>query len=168
MPRFIDDKGRLLGMVNVFDLAVLLIIILAVGGLAYYRVGPGRHSVPRGQTGPIEVTLLVSNVRMPTVDAICVGDEVLESKSNLPLGEIVAKDVKPAEIVIQGQDGRFYETTSQTRKDVWLKVRGQGTVSPNAITLGPSEIRIGTPINIKTRLYAVETRVMGIDISGVR
>jgi hypothetical protein len=168
MGKLIDDKGRLFGFINVVDLAIIIILTVLAGGLVYYRTGAGRRFLPKSQGGVVEATLVVSNVRTATVDAIQVGDMVMESKSNLPLGEIIWKEVKPAEIVAQGEDGRFYETTSQTRKDVWLKLSGQGAVSPNAITLGSSEIRIGTPINIKTRLYAVETRVMAIDVSKVR
>lgn len=159
-----DEKGRLFGVINIIDLMVLVIILVAAGGVYYVRFWPGRAASTRGEPRTIEAVVLVQNVRMATVNVIKVGDKVRESKTNTFLAEVVAIDVKPSEVFVQEPDGRFVESTSTTKKDIYITLRGPGTVSENAIVLNGQEIRIGTRIAIKTNLYAVETTAMGITL----
>jgi hypothetical protein len=158
--RLFDEKARLFGVINIIDFLVVVLVLVAAGG--FYQMRYGGLGAAKPQTKAVEAVFLVQNVRMATVDVIKIGDQVRDSRTNNYLGEVVAIDVRPAEILSLQPDGRFVETTSPSRKDIYVTIRGPGTVSPNIIMLGSNEIRIGTRINLKTNLWAVETTVMAI------
>ncbi|NPV69671.1 MAG: DUF4330 domain-containing protein [Firmicutes bacterium] len=161
---FIDSKGRIFGKVNIIDLLVVVLIVTAAYGFWHTHVGSKQLAALRGKTGPVEVTFLVANVRPATVNAIKSGDRVNDSKTNTYLGEVTAVRAEPAEIAVTGPDGRIYESTSQIRKDVWVTIVGPGRVSPNVITLGSTEVRIGAQIALKSNIFAVQSTVMAIKL----
>ncbi|MGE5484557.1 MAG: DUF4330 domain-containing protein [Ignavibacteriales bacterium] len=162
--RLIDSRGRILGKVNIIDLLIVVMVLTALYGFWHARSASTGLAALRGGTREIEATFVVSNVRPATSSVIKVGDKVNDSKTNTYLGEVTAVRVEPAEIAVTGPDGRIYESRSATRQDVWVTIRGQGRVSPNAITLGSNEIRIGTQISLKTNIYAVQSTVMEINV----
>jgi len=162
--RLIDSRGRIFGTINVIDLLIIVMVLTAAYGFWHARSGAAGLAALRGETRQIEATFVVSNVRPATSSVIKVGDKVNDSKTNTYLGQVTAVRVEPAEIAVTGPDGRVYESTSKTRQDVWVTLRGSGRVSPNAITLGSNEIRIGTQISLKTNMYAVQSTVMAIEV----
>ena len=159
--RFFDEKGRVFGLINIIDLLVILVILVAAGGVYYVRFS-GLTPSSRVEEKTIEAVFLVNNVRMATVNVIKPGDKVRESKSNTFIGEVVGKDVQPTTVTVVQPDGTISETSSTSRKDVYVKVRGTGSVSENAIMMGSQEMRIGVRVQLKTNMWAVETTVMEI------
>jgi hypothetical protein len=158
--RLVDQRGRLFGLINLVDLGVI-VLILALAGAGAYKVlairrGPVR--VPRD----IDFTMLVQEVRQATVDVVHEGDFVWDYDSSLPFGTIKAIQVLPATKHASTSDGRWVLTELPERYDLVLTVRAQALVSDAAIVVGRMEIRIGTKVTIKTRNYAIETRVTGI------
>ncbi len=164
MGRILDQRGRLLGRINIIDLLLIVIIAAGVLAVAQHRLGWGDQAAALKRQ-PIEVVLVVEAVREPTVNVIQPGDEVLDSRTNTYLGTVTNVEVEPASIVYQGSDGRFYETTSPSRMDIWVTVRGPAAVSANLIELGHTEIRIGVQVPLKTYIYAVSARVMYVNLS---
>jgi len=161
--RLFDEKGRVLGLINIIDLLVIMVILVAAGGVYYVRFS-GLTPSSRVEQKTIEAVFLVNNVRSATVDVIKSGDKVRESKSNTFIGEVIGKDVQPTTVTVVQPDGTISESSSATRKDVYVKVRGTGSVSENAITMGSQEMRIGAKVSLKTNIWAVETTVMEIVI----
>lgn len=158
-----DGKGRLGGRINVIDLVVLVAVLVVAARVAYVRLAPAGVKSYQEKEHPVEVLMVVEAVRDATAGAIKVGDRVRETKSNNLVGEVLRVEVKPAEVITQGPDGRYYEGPSGSRKDVWVLIRGPGRVSENVILLGSQEIRVGTKLGLKTNLYAVTATVMKID-----
>lgn len=159
--RLFDQKGRVFGLINIIDLLVVLVILIAAGGVYYVRFS-GLSPSRRVEEKTIEAVFLVNNVRSATVDVIKAGDKVRESKSNTFLGEVIGKEVQPTTVTVVQPDGTISESSSATRKDVYVKVRGVGSVSENAIVMGSQEMRIGARVQLKTNMWAVETTVMEI------
>lgn len=146
--RWIDDHGRVFGKVNLVDLAVLLAIAaLAVrfGYGAVLRRVEASTAVPQ----VMEATFLVSEVRQPTIEMLKPGVKLYDSKSNAYLGEIVAVRAEPSTLV--GPGGEF---KSATRSDLFVTVTGSGRVTPNGVTLGGLELKVGRSLSLKTALWA--------------
>jgi hypothetical protein len=159
----LDKKGRLFGIINIIDFLVLAVLLAAVGGVYYFKFAPAQRATSGAENRAIEIEVLVPGVRMATVDVIRVGDQVRDSRTNIILGQITAIRVQAAEVITQMPDGKVVEGTSPSRKDMYVTVKGGGTVSENAITLGGTEIRIGSQLALKTNMYAVTTTVMLIN-----
>ena len=64
MSRFLDERGRIFGKVNVVDILVLLVIIAVVVFAVVRFTGASSETVP------LKVTYTVEEVRQATVDAI--------------------------------------------------------------------------------------------------
>ena len=64
MSRFLDDRGRLFGKVNIVDLIVLLVIIAVVVFAVVRMTGSSSKTVP------VRVTYVVEAVRQATVSAL--------------------------------------------------------------------------------------------------
>ncbi|NLG86481.1 MAG: DUF4330 domain-containing protein [Firmicutes bacterium] len=160
--RLIDEKGRLFGLVNIIDLAVLVLIIAVAA-----RVGLKSKllkAVNPSTLQPVEVVLLVEDVRSATADAIAEGDTVLNTKSNAVLGELIKKEVVPAVKEIETADGRLVKAESPFRKDVYITVRGQGQVTGNVIILGGYEMRVGANAQVKGLKFAVNSTVFSVKV----
>ncbi|MGI6130016.1 MAG: DUF4330 domain-containing protein [bacterium] len=161
--QIIDDKGRLFGLVNVIDLAVLLIIVAVAA-----RVGLRSKvlsAVNPSTLKEVEVVFLVEDVRSATADAMAEGDTVLNTKSNATLGQLVKKEVVPAAKEVETSDGRLVQAESPFRKDVYITVRGQGQVTGNVIILGGYEMRVGATTQIKGLKFAVISTVYSVKVA---
>lgn len=158
--RLIDDNGRVLGIINIIDLLVILLIL----GVAGRYVAKSQIKPAGVQTKNIQITLLVKDVREATSGVIKVGDIVRETKTNLVLGKVTNVEVKPADTLVNTADGRVVNYPNPILKDVYVTLVGTGTAGENAVVVGNSEVRIGTQLSVKTNIYAVITTVMGIKV----
>ncbi|WP_213951311.1 DUF4330 domain-containing protein [Tepidanaerobacter syntrophicus] len=155
----IDNKGRIFGLINIIDLLVILVILAVVA-----RFGTKIHQSSVGsQAKDIETVLYVKEVKDATADVIKVGDTVKETKTNGVLGKVTNVEVKPSETLVETADGRIVVYPNPVLKDVYITVKGTGSVNENAIVLGSNEIRIGTSLQIKTNIYSVTSTVMEIN-----
>ncbi|HHY93319.1 MAG TPA: DUF4330 domain-containing protein [Firmicutes bacterium] len=162
MP-WLDERGRLFGRVNIIDLAVLLLVLLVGArlGLKSRLLQAVNPSTAR----PVEVVLVVEDVRQATADAMQEGENVLNSKSNAVLGKLVKKDVRPALKEVETADGRLAQAESPFKKDVYLTIRGEGQVTPNVILLGGAELRVGASLAVKGLKFSVNSTVLGVKVA---
>ena len=163
--RIVDEKGRLFGRLNLIDLLVVLLVLGVGGRYAYTHLVSREPLVTREKERTIEVTTLLSAVREASIQALPVGSRLYETKSGAYLGEVVRTEAKPADIVFIGNDGRTYETTSNSRKDFFVTIRGRGRVSENTVMLGGIELRVGTTLPIKSNIYSGVSVVYAINLN---
>jgi len=149
----VDEKGRLFGKVNLLDLVVVLAILAVVGRFGY-RNYMGKQVAPAGEDKQIEVTMKFAAIQQPTIDFVPVGTQIYDSKSGGYLGKVVAVRSQPAIVFLLSEDGRMYETPSKERLDFYMVVAGRGRVSPNGVTLGDFEMKIGRTNYVKSPLWA--------------
>lgn len=159
--KMIDQKGKLFGIINLFDLLVLLLLVALIVGVGYkYIIVNPTVALNESE---LEVTLWVEDVRQVTVDVINVGDLVREYDSNLFFGEIIKKEVTPHYEPAETADGRIVNAQVEGKYDVYMKLKCKGIVSDNAISIASKEIKIGGTIITNHQLYAVSTKVVKIN-----
>lgn len=160
--KLVDEKGKFLGLINLFDLLVVLLITALIGGVGYkYMVGNQNIALNESE---IEVTLWVEDVKDVTVDVINEGDMIREYDSNLFFGEVISKEVTPHYEEVETAEGEVVNAPVEGKYDVYITLKSRGIVSDNAITIASKEVRIGGKIVTKHQLYAVATRVVKIDV----
>lgn len=160
--RLIDDKGRLLGLINIVDLAVILLLAAVATRLGLKsRL---LRAVNPSSLKTVEVVLLVEDVRPATADALAEGDTIFNTKSNAVLGKLVQKEVVPALKEVETADGQLVLAEAPYRKDVYITVRGQGQVTENVIILGGYEMRVGANAQVKGQKSAVNSIVFGVKV----
>ncbi|MDB4894517.1 MAG: hypothetical protein JWN15_779 [Firmicutes bacterium] len=158
----IDEKGRLFGKVNLLDLVVVIAVVAVAARFGYQKVA-AKAVTTNNQDTTVEVTALLSPVRQFTIDALPQGTDVYDSKSNAYLGKIVATKKTPAIVTNVGPDGNLWQSESKTSFDYYVTVRGPGHSSPNAVTMGGIEVKIGRDIDFKTKLWA--NPVVTVDVN---
>lgn len=133
----IDNKGRLFGKVNLLDLAVVLVVLAVAVRFGYQYVNP-TSVLPEGEDKIIEVTMLLPQVRQPTVDQMKVGATVVESKTANVMGKIV--DVKTQPAKVSGPAGEY---ESKYTVDALVTIRGNGRITKSVTMLNGLEMWIG-------------------------
>lgn len=160
--KVVDDNGKFLGLINLFDLLVVVLVVALIGGVGYKYIFANQNIALN--ESDIELTLWVEDVRDVTVDAINEGDMIREYDSNLFLGELLSKEVTPHFVEVETADGRVVNSPVKGKYDVYLTLKSRGIVTDNAITVASKEMKIGGTIVTNHQLYAVSTKVVKIDV----
>lgn len=160
--RIIDEKGRLFGLINIIDLMALL--LLAVALLVGIGKVMGREVRHEPGAATVHLEFLVSDVRQQTVDVIQVGDMIKDSTGNQAFGIIKGKKVLPYREPAPTSNGSFVLADVPGRFEILLDLECSGHDLEDALRVASHEIRIGTSLVIYTKKYAVEGKVMKIEI----
>lgn len=148
-----DEKGRLFGKVNIIDLlTVIIVVALAAATVVKFRTSDEYMS----KDTTIEYTLLVENVRKPTVEAISKKkDGLADYDTKKEIGDIVDIETLQAKELELLNDGKYKEVEFKDKYDVLLTVRTKGTeTEDNYYTLSGRKLVVGSSINIYNE-YAV-------------
>ncbi len=160
--KLIDEKGSFLGLINLFDLLVVVLVVALIGGVGYKYIFANQNIALN--ESDIEVTLWVEDVKDVTVENINEGDMIREYDSNLLFGEVISKEVTPHYAEVETADGRVVNAPVEGKYDIYMTLKSRGIVSDNAITIASKEVRIGGTIITKHQLYAVSTKAVKIDV----
>jgi hypothetical protein len=137
MSRFIDERGRIFGKVNVVDILVLLVIV-AVVVFAVVRLSGGGTD-----TRPLKVTFIAKELRNEEADSVLKwvkpGDNLVD-ESGTVLGKVQS-------VVAEATLVEYFTSTdipqqfpSTILKDVKIVVRGQGSVSGHSARIGGTSV----------------------------
>ncbi|HHV59790.1 MAG TPA: DUF4330 domain-containing protein [Clostridiaceae bacterium] len=143
----LDKKGRLFGLINILDLAIVLIIVaLLAGGLYIYKSHRAETQLP---TTPIEIDIELV-LDKDTVDAIEVGQPVIDNQKGANLGVIYDKKVTEQKGVFgDATKGEFVENVIPGQYNVIISLKTDAVVEPDRITVYGLEINIGRPVYFK-------------------
>lgn len=119
-----DEKGRLFGKINLVDLGIILLIILAFCAVGAKLVK--ERTVDR-ETVVIDYTLSVKGVRQQSVDAISMETkDITDAEKDEPLGDIINIEKRPAEELIALEDGTFKWGEYRDKYDLYITVEAKG------------------------------------------
>lgn len=161
--KIINEKGKLFGLINIIDLALLLIIAaLAVGGVLYMR-----------REGPVEtvdkqdylVTILCEDFSQDVADAIIPGDRLYFGNSFTNL-EIMEVDPQPAKMDVFMPDGTIVVAEHPELKDIYVKIKIIGDpVDPNdpMVYFGTIHATVGKPVTLKTTSVEIQAVITNIE-----
>lgn len=155
MSRFLDERGRFFGKVNVVDLVVLLVII-AVVVFAVVRTAGGSST-----TVPVKITYTVEEVRGATVDALEAGGTVRDDGGTV-LGEVVRVSVRPTLEEYMTPAGELKAFESPVFSDVDIVVVGEGRLSASTVRIGSVPMRVGKKVTLVGPGFEVQTVIMDV------
>jgi len=162
MGRFLDERGRIFGKVNVVDILVLLVIIAVVVFAVVRFTGASSEAVP------LKVTYTVEGVRQATVDAIQNTVQVngtVRDEGGTVLGKVDHIDVRPTEEEYMTPQGRLEAFDSPIFNDVDIVVRGEGSESGSTLRIGSVPMRVGRKITLMGTGFEVQSVIMKV-VSG--
>ena len=153
----IDEKGRLFGKINIVDLLVILVIVIAAAVLGVKFLKPGGGSaIGGGSTGThVEYTVLVENVQPEVYESVKAfvdaGDATLMASGELLDGQVTYVTAVPHEDTgsVDTTEGTVELPAGKDLLDLTFTV--ECNVS-NTITteIGTQEVRVGKNHIVKT------------------
>jgi len=155
MSRFLDERGRFFGKVNVVDVVVLLVIV-AVVVFAVVRT-TGGSSTPV----PVKVTYTVEGVREATVNALEAQGTVRDEGGTV-LGEVVGVSARPTLVESMTPSGELKAFESPVFNDVDIVVLGEGRVSGSTVRIGSVPMRVGKKVTLIGPGFEVQTVIMDV------
>ena len=156
----IDDKGRLFGLINIIDLAVVLIVIVLVAGYFWTKRETGPVQV---QTAAVKV--LCPYVRPEVAEQLQVGDQLMARGQLQPvyvteLTVVTARDTGTA------ADGELVLQQHPFRQDMYITLEGPISYTGAEIYMAGQQIRAGLDKYImKTQIFEAQGEILGIEIT---
>lgn len=130
----IDNKGKLFGKINIVDIAVILIVILAIA-VTYFKFNVSEHSDVTEYKGKVTYTIQARNLRNFTVDAVDIGEKLYDNSSEKFAGIIVDKKVTQAYEYLTRADGTIVKAELPERYNLELTVESSGLVKDGMIAI---------------------------------
>ncbi len=148
--KIINEKGKLFGIINIIDLALLLIIAaLAAGALLYLRREGPVETLP---TKDFYVTVKCEDYTQEVADGIKVGDKLYYGNAYTNL-EITDVTVEPAKVDVFLPDGTVTVAPHPELKDIIVTVKiHDDPIDPKdpMIYFGSLHATVGKQVLLKT------------------
>lgn len=159
MSRFLDERGRIFGKVNIVDLLVLLVIAAVVVFAVMRTTGDS------SQTIPVRVTYTVTEVRQATVDALTQAVQqktVVRDDGGTKLGEVVEVVPSPTLKEEFTPDGTLEAFPSPVYSDVAIVVLGEGSIANSTVRIGSVPLGVGKKVTLIGTGFEVQTVIMKV------
>ena len=148
--KVIDEKGRVFGKVNIFDLFVLLALILFVGAIGYKMSNDRKQS--QGIISGKTYVVTVKCAAMPDTfaEALSKDDRIFYDNIGFTNAKIVKAEEKPAVITVQTSDGQLVEAVDPNLKDVYVELEVYDNPNDDDIKVGRYAVAVGGKLSVKT------------------
>lgn len=160
--KIINEKGKLFGLINIFDLLIILLVV-AVGTFGYLKMSKKESPVALNEQ-EISVTMYVKEVRIETVEAIKKSSTAKEFETGLPFGTIEGVRVEPHLQYVTTADGRVVKAEVEGKYDVYMTLKSKAIVGPQQITLATKHLGIGRTFTLTGKYYGVNGAVIDVDL----
>lgn len=164
----IDAEGRLFGRINLLDLGIVLVLVLAILGFGLARAGrAGINAKVKGQT-PVEVDLFIRGSIQDPDSLIKKGDKTFITLRNVPYSAVSVVNVshRRKTISVPAPDGKSVtalpDPSEPFGKDIVVTIREQGMVTDDGVVFGDSKIKVGTPIEIEGFKYRLKGSIVDV------
>lgn len=125
--KLIDKNGKIFGKINLVDLGIVLLLVLAVAAVGFKIM---KERLIERETAVIQYTLYVEGVRQQSVDAInMVYDDITDAENDDPLGKIIDVRQEPAAKIVQKADGEYTKAYYPDKFDLYVTLETKGVVS---------------------------------------
>ncbi|MCX7845419.1 MAG: DUF4330 domain-containing protein [Dictyoglomaceae bacterium] len=140
--------------VNIFDLFVVLVIILAILGIFLVRSGKTPLTQMKGEEREIEVDFIIRNLPLVDHNFIVPGEKAFIRIKNQPFAWVKVKDIKIYEkkiIIPDFKDGfrAIDDINNPFNVDCLVTFTARGYVTSDSIVLG-TKIKVGMSITIES------------------
>lgn len=165
--KFIDDKGKLLGIINYIDLAIFLVIISLVVGFMFLRNNDGidneyENLIEEEKEQDITIEYFVKGVKDISVESVEVGDLFKNANTGKVLGKVINKKVEQATMTTTDEKGNVIESEIPDRYNITLTIESSGTVSDEAIKANGEVIYIGQSTPMQSKMIRFLAVIYGI------
>lgn len=158
----LDEKGRLFGKISIIDIGVLLLIVALLGGV-YYKFFMVDKDNNAAKFDTIEYKVLVKEVRQQSVDAIEIGADIYDVKTDTPMGKIISKEALPATDQLTKADGTVVIAEKPGKFNVLVTIQVPGIETKYGFRAnGRMDINREFQQVMDTQMIILETKVVDV------
>lgn len=159
--KLIDKKGKIFGLINIIDLATVLVLgLLIFGGVKRLKSQP----LLVDEVTEAFIIYQVEDVRMATVENIVKGDPLYHYDKGGYIGEIEEVEYKPYTEPLES-NGEWISSPIPEKYVVNIKVKSDVKNNPDVILVGGEQTRVGTQYRMKNKRIAFFGTAMDIEVS---
>lgn len=165
MNRFVTKQGKVFGKINLLDLIIVLIVLIAlIGGLYKMTFVDKTIYIPEYKEGYVTVKLL--NLSDRKVAAIKAGD-VLSVPNVQKLGEVVEINVAPRTDNVNSVDGTVYTIDNPLYSDVTVKLKTDELMTRNDYTYVGKNYKLlkGQSLDVTNGILPCKATIVSIEIA---
>lgn len=155
--KVIDEKGRIFGKINIFDLFVLLALLIAIFAVGYKVINDRIKASGTAPTTTYIVTVKSYAMSPSYTQALKRDDRIYYDNFGFVNAKIVGVSEESAMITVQTADGKLIETQSPNLVDVTVEIEVADSHDTPDIRVGRYAVAVGGKLTVKT-IYA-----MGLD-----
>lgn len=154
--KWIDEKGRLWGRINLIDLALIIIVIAALAFAGMKFLSKGDIPIIAAEKQTVTFTLFTNSVFNFVKEQMKEGDVIRLQTNNAVLGTVERLDVRAGYGLIATDDGRWVEADIPNKYSIDIVIKGEATKSGEALSVGGMQLLVGTEITVKGPKYTVK------------
>lgn len=157
--RILDEKGRIFGLINLIDAAIVTVLLLIVGGVTYKLL------LPKTYTPPTRVEFIVRVPAVPPESAqmVKVGDRMVAGANYVPV-TVKRVKIEPALSTETDAAGRKVIARDPYFKDLIVTLEGSLPITTAQIKLGNQEIRAGRDYFLKSLTYEFKGTIIKVTL----
>lgn len=138
----IDEKGKLFGKVNIIDLTIVLVIVVAFAG-AYYKFSKANVG-PMVKQDNVIIKFIAEEASDYAADAVKDGDVATDDKQNLVLGKVVGKpEIGEALTAGVNSEGEYVQSSMPGKVSAIVTVEGKGVMTKNGVVVNGVTYGVG-------------------------
>ena len=153
-----SEKKRIKWKLNLFDIVLLAVVVVAAGGLLAWKfmgsnqtvVDPNSGvTVPKG-TYPVHYVVELEQLHEQTASMVAVGDELYERTKKELMGTVQSVEVSQTRTLTKNElEGTFQFAEVPERYNVVMEITAQAVDNPDGIVLESGlEVRAGTSVRV--------------------
>ncbi|MFT4920970.1 MAG: hypothetical protein ACI8XM_000162 [Haloarculaceae archaeon] len=160
MVEFIDDNGRVFGLVNVIDLLVVLVVLAVLAARIALVVGSNEpESEPEPETTTATVEVRISGIQSYVASSIPQAGP-LEAGN---VSRITNRTVRPQEVVVQNESGDLLVRAHPRLQTALLEVSLPVTETEGDLQFDGSPLEIGRTVSLDFGHLELDGTVTGIE-----
>lgn len=162
--KLIDEKGRLLGKINLIDLVVIFLVIFLITAVAYKLLGPKIAVSPEASgevTAVIKCTLRSENVArsLPNGTLLIYGNTYIDGAA------IEEVSYMPADYITVDSQGNVHLVKHPVLKDIFITIKAQANTKASILKIGTQELCLGKKFTVKTHIVEIDGTVEELTIT---
>ena len=160
----IDQKGRLLGKINVIDLLILLALLAVIVFGATKMVS--KKSAATTNNSTITMQFYAEEVPDYVANKVKIGDVVKEDGKSVDLGTVKSVEVSPSQSYGTNDQGQAVLTSKEKMNSILITTEVQGKMTPNGCEVNASLYSPGHTMTLRAGIAKISLRVFDVKAKG--
>lgn len=150
MSKLIDEKGKVFGIINVIDLSIIIVLVLALAFFAINAIS-NKPLIDNVDDANMEYTVVVLCPLQPVAVANMLkpGDLIVYG-NKYENGEILSVTYEDAKVETVDAQGELHIVTHPTLKDLHVSIKVINERTDGLIFLGDYQMNLGKSMFVKT------------------